>query len=416
MKTGNNAFSLLDASNTLIAGSINTNLIADKAVTTLKLQDKSVTEPKLADLAVSTRTINNGAVTEQKLASNSVTSSKIAYNTINNNHIINNTITGSKIAEQTLTGNHIANNSLNNAQYNSDSVNDRVIASGAIKERHYSNLSIPNRAYKEQSIYGNVIKNGGITSIHMGQNSITTNAIANGAVTEPKLADGAVTSRVLNKGAVEQVHLTQNAVTNIAINDGAVSTSKYAPQSITKDKLAKDVMDLIGDPVQYDENNNVTLRKDLTVTGNIKANGTITGLKVLNSVFMDLAEAYEPSENEVFNPGDIVQVNEDGKLIRAISSSHFPIVGVVSDEYAACYGATEDELQEHTKIPVGLIGKIHVNVIGSVKLGDKIALIKDGIGASCTTNNLLKDNIIGKALETNTDNGMKKVLCLVFPN
>lgn len=416
LKVGQNSFSKLDASSTLLSGSITTDLLKDKAVTTLKLQDKSVTEPKLSDLAVSTRTIVNNAVTEQKLANASVTSSKLANNSVHNIHIGDKQITSNKIADNTIINSNIADKAIINRHLNDNSVDTRVLASNSVDTRHYNNYSITNSKYAKQSIFGEAIKNNSITSMHMAQNAIVTNAIANGAVNHDKLADNSVRNNNIQQGAVESIHLSTNSVTNQAINDSSISTSKYQDKSITKNKLADDVVTLIGDPVVYDSNNNVTLRKDMTVKGNVVVNGTLEAKKVFNAVFMDIAEGYEPEKDEVFNPGDIVQVNEEGKLIRAISSSHFPVVGVVSDEYATCYGATEEEIESGKKIPVGLIGKIHVNVVGSVKLGDKIALIKDGMGASCNTNNLLKDNVIGKALESNDKNEVKKVLCLVFPN
>lgn len=415
LKTGANSFSLLDASKTFISGSITSSLLADKCVTTLKVADKAITEPKLADAAVSNRTIVNGAVTESKIGGSAVTSGKIKDANILTKHYADLSITESKIANNTITGSKIADKAINSNNINDNAIIERTIANKALIERHYGDKSVSNRVLQDNSVYGTKIKNAGVTSTHLADNSVVSRIIANGAVTKLKIADNSIFNSHLSDSCVSSTNIALNAVLSKHISDNALTTSKYANKSITKAKLADDVVKLIGDPVIYDENNNVTLRNDLKVSGNVNVVGTLTAEKVYNSVFMDLAEAYDPNPEEVFNPGDIVQVNEDGKLTRAVSSSHFPIVGIVSDEYAACYGATEEELEEGTKIPVGLIGKIHVNVIGAVKLGDKIALIKDGVGASCSTNNLLEDNIIGKALESNNEIGLKKVLCLVYP-
>lgn len=415
LKTGANSFSLLDASKSFIAGSINSSLLADNCITTLKIANKAITEPKIGDAAISSRTIVNGAVTESKIGANAVTSGKIKDANILNKHYADLSITESKIANNTITGSKIANKAINSNNINDNAIIERTIANKALIERHYGNNSISNRVLQDNSVYGTKIKNAGVTSTHLADNSVVTRTIANGAVTKSKIADSSIFNSHLSDSCIGSTNIAINAVLSKHISDNALTTSKYANKSITKAKLADDVVKLIGDPVIYDENNNVTLRNDLKVSGNVNVVGTLTAEKVFNSVFMDLAEAYEPNPEEIFNPGDIVQVNEDGKLTRATSTSHFPIVGIVSDEYAACYGATEEELEERTKIPVGLIGKIHVNIVGPVKLGDKIALIKDGMGASCSTNNLLEDNIIGKALESNNEIGLKKVLCLVYP-
>lgn len=416
VKIGTNSFSLFDAGQILISGSITTNLLKDGAITDLKIANGAVTEPKLGDLSVSNRTLQNSAVTEAKIDAAAVTSSKIKDANVLSNHIINKGITKDKLADKAVSTEKVADRAINSLQLNDSSVIARTIGNNAIETRHYANISIPNTAYKKASIYGDVIKDEGIKSSHLQDNSVVDRVIANGAVTEAKIVDKAIKNKHLTSSCVESVNIANNAVTTKAINDGAISNAKYAEKSISKDKLGDDVINLIGNPVTYDQQNNVSLKNDLHVKGKVTVEGTLTANKVFNSVFMDLAEAYEPAEDEIFTPGDIVQVNEDGKLTRAVSSSHFPIVGVVSDEYAACYGATEEELESAEKIPVGLIGKIHVNVIGPVKLGDKIALIRDGVGASCSTNNLLNSNIIGKALESSNETELKKVLCLVYPN
>lgn len=183
-------------------------------------------------------------------------------------------------------------------------------------------------------------------------------------------------------------------------------------------KLGDDVIELIGDPVKYDKDNNVTLRKNLSVSGDIVANGTIKATKIYNAVFMDLAEAYVPAPDVTFVPGDIVELREDGFVYKADSVNDSKvIVGVISNEYAQCFGATEEELTTNQKVAVGMIGKVHVNVVGPVKIGEYIGACKDGIGVSKDLDLTLQSkHIIGKALESNDSHDPKKVLCLIFPN
>ena len=416
IKTGQGSLSLFDADHLIMPSTITTKLLKDKAVTTLKVDDKAITEIKLADLSVSNRVIVNEAVTETKIGNGAVVSSKIKNKNVLEKHIADKNISTIKLADKAVTADKINNEAVNSLHIANNAVISRTIASKSIEAKHYADISIPFTAYQKNSIYGDVIKNEGISALHLAQNAVVTRTIANGAVTDEKIKDASIYNKHLSNACVESVHLAEKAVTTKSIDDDAVTTSKCANKIITRDKLADDVIGLIGDAVKYDKDNNVSIRNELRVKGSVNVDGTLTANKVYNSVFMDLAEAYEPAEDEIFNPGDIVQVNEDGKLTRAKASSLFPIVGIVSDEYAECFGASEEEIESAAKIPVGLIGKIHVNVIGPVKLGDKIALIRDGIGASCSTNNLLRDNIVGKALESNNETGLKKVLCLVYPS
>ena len=152
---------------------------------------------------------------------------------------------------------------------------------------------------------------------------------------------------------------------------------------------------------------NIYTEQNITANGNISCNGVITASKVYNAVYNDLAEGYIPGEK--LEPGDIVEIREDGKVYKAEYNSN-KIVGVVSDEFADCYGASVKEIKSGEKIAVGLIGKVHVKVKGAVKIGDTICCLEQGIGAS------FNGRKIGKALETKHENGIYKVLCLIYPN
>lgn len=420
IKTAKNTYSLFDASYFIMPGTITTPLLADKCVTEMKLGDKSVIEPKLGDLAVSTRAINNSAVTEIKIGPKAVTELKLGDEavvtrvlknlSVTNPKLANKAVTGDKVADKTITDKHIAN----------EAITSELLGPKCIKNRHIDDKAVDFRTLADSAVYGRVIKPAGVENIHLAKDAVNTINVLNGAITQLKIADNSIVHNHIQEGQIHNKHLADASVSTIKLQDLCVTTPKIEDKAVTKRKLADDVIQLIGDPVMYDQDNNVTMRKDLTVKGNVEVVGTLTANKVYNAVFMDIAEAYEPEKDEVFIPGDIVQLNKDGKLQRATSVdaqiSGYPIVGVVSDEYAACYGATEEELKEGTKIAVGLIGKVHVNVAGPVKLGDKIGLYKEGYGASVRTSNIVKDYVIGKALETNEEYGLKKVLCLIYPN
>ena len=396
IKTANNSLSLLDASQSFLDSSITSNLLADKCIIESKIADNAITNRTILDNTINGTKILNNAITENKLANNSVISSKIKDKNILTNHITDGAITSIKLAN--------------------NSVTEDILASKAIDTRHFKDRCVTNQVLALNSVDSNIIINKGIASKNIGDKQIVTRTIANGAIVKDHIVSNSIATEHIIDKSVTKDKLADDSVSTNNIIDKSITTNKIVDRSITRDKLATDVINIIGDPVLYEADDNVILRKGLTVNENINVTGDITANRVYNAVFMDIAEAYIPNKDEVFIPGDIVQVNDEGLLIRAINSSSFPIVGVVSDEYATCYGATDKELEDRDKIAVGMIGKVHVNVIGPVNVGDYIALAKDGMGASYKDNNLLKEHIIGKALETNTDNDLKKVLCLIYPN
>lgn len=390
-------------------------MLADKSVTNIKVDDNAINERTLENLSVTEPKLNNLCVTEPKLANQSVSSTKVKDSNILNKHVKNNELEGVKFKDKTIRGIKIADKTLEGINFNDNTIDARILKDRCLIGRHFSEYCIPHSAYQIESVYGNVLKDAGIENRHLAINSINTNQLMNGCVTEPKVANKAIKNKHLDIDSVDGNNLVTGAVKEKHYSDLSIPTTAYKDKSITKVKLNDEVINLIGDPVQYDSNNDVELRKNLKVNGNAEVVGTLTALKVYNSTFMDIAEAYEPAKDVVFIPGDIVQVNDEGLLVKGDPNSHFPIVGTVSSEYASCYGATEEELEKGTKVAVGLIGKVHVNVVGPVKNGDKIALAKDGLGASFNYNNLIKDNIIGKALESNDSVETKKVLCLIYP-
>lgn len=415
IKVAKNTYSYFDAAHFIMRGTIVTDLLADECVTEPKLGPKAVTEPKLNDSAVSTRTVIDLNITEPKIGPKAVTETKIGDQALVNRHYKDKSISNNKIEDNTLENVKFKDKTLTNSKIADATIIDTLIADKAIKNRHLDLSIVRNENLDNESVYGSKIKIKGVEQKHLADNAVNTINVLNGAITGIKIPPKQIGPEHLIEQAVNTIHYANNSVTNIKLAQDSVGTINLINKSVTKNKLGDDVVSLIGDPVQYDSDDNVSLRKNLTVNGNINAIGNITAAKVYNAVFMDIAEGYEPQEGEIFIPGDIVAVNDAGKLERA-TPSEYPIVGIVSEEYAACYGATEEELKTGKKIAVGLIGKVHVNVAGPVKLGDKIGLFKSGYGASIKTNNIVKDYIIGKALESSEDGGLKKVLCLIYPN
>lgn len=411
IKTAKNTYSLFDAAQFIMPGSITTELLKDGCVTTIKLADKSVTEIKLADDSVSNRTIIDTAVTTSKLANKSVTEPKLADNAVSNRTIVNLAITNSKIANNTIQNIKLEDKTITNSKIADATIINSLLANYCVTNMKVADKAIDFRTLADESVYGRVIKLKGVENKHLADGAVNTNNILNGAVTGVKIPDKQIGENHIKDGAINTIHMTNGAITTIKLGDLSVTTSKLDDKSITKDKLADDVIGLIGDPVQYDSNNDVHLRNNLSVKGDVNVTGTLTASRVYNATYMDIAEAYIPGED--LETGDIVEIREDGKVYKATTFSN-SVVGVISNQYAACYGATDVELEKGMKVAVGLIGKVPVKVNGPIKVGQRVIAGEDGIGY--TTNNMNSRGIIGKALETVTECGINKVLCLIYPN
>lgn len=368
-------WSKLDAKHTLIQQSIITNLIKDSAVTTSKIanqnvttekiKDKAVTTEKLEDLAVTTEKINDFAVTTPKIGSEAVTNDKLARNSVSTIKIQDKAVTTEKLNDQAVTTNKIAN----------VAVTDTKIADSAVITR--------------------TIRNEAVTEAKLADGAVTEWKIADGAVHAHNIAVGGVSNANLQTACVSTEKIEDYAVTNEKIENETINgATKIERHSITKDRLDPNIIDCLDRAVLHDGNGNVTGENNSTQIQTLKATGDIYAHRVYNVVYMDIAEGYVPGEE--LEPGNIVAMNEDGKVYKAKSINDC-IVGVVSNEFAHCLGASEEALIAGEQVAVGMIGKIHVKVKGPVRLGQRISISdKAGIGVA----NWMNVNNIGQSLET----------------
>lgn len=398
-------------SNLFLNKSISSNLIADGTITNQQIASATILEKNIKDSEITTSKILDSAITTAKISNSAVTNDKILNSTIKNEKIANGTLTNIKLADLTIETGKLKDACVTTAKINTSAVttdkinalavttakiNDAAVTTGKINDSAVTEIKIATNAVTNTKIYNNAV-----TADKISDSAITTNKINNAAVTTAKIANAAVTT----------AELGNSAVTTAKILDGAITTIKIGENQVTSDKLSKTLISAINTSVKLDATGIASVNGGFYVKNNITCDGTITATKVYNAVYNDLAEGYVPGESLV--PGTITEIREDGKVYKATSLSS-AIVGVVSDEFAECYGASEEELLSGKKVAVGLIGKVHVLVKGPVKVGDRIISAGDGYGYAGTHRSHL--GIVGKALETSHDNGFHKVLCLIYPN
>ena len=342
IKTSLNKQGRIDAERTLSLETIVTDLIADSAITTSKIKNAAVTDTKLATDSVITVKIKN----------RNVTSSKIAIDAILNEHL----------------------------------------SDGCV---HTDNI-------KDGAITTNKIADEAVTNVKLSTNSVSTDKIRNNAVTRDKLSeslrkelDGLRKDIDDLDAELEQFKRDMNtAIENLN------NTIKELEASLKKEIILK--IDEFKNKYKLDNavvhNGTRSVGKNhgggSTELINLHCTGDIQGNRVYYMTYQDLAEAYMPGEH--LEPGDIVAMREDGLVYRAESTDPC-IVGVISDEFANCLGATREEIFLGLKVAVGTIGKVHVKVKGPVRLGQQINVSLSDPGIGYATSSL---HGVGKALET----------------
>jgi hypothetical protein len=374
IKINDGEYRRLNADETLDDNSVGTNLLKDSSITNIKIADKSIDSAKIMD----------GSIVTASLKDDCVTSDKIANEAIGEMHLQENSIGGKALQKNSVAESHIRNRSITSAK----------IAEGTIT---YINIA-------ENGIKAENIRDGAITSNKIGENAIKNKNYAERSITGDKIG----------LGTIEGVNIGEKQIASGVIQDQAIITRTISNKSVTREKLADDIEMLITQTeqlknvVQHDGRGNITGQGDGST-----ALGDVYAQRVYNIAYMDIAEGYVPGE--LLEPGDIVAMHEDGKVYKTKSINDC-IVGVVSNEYANCFGASKEELLSGAKVAVGLIGKIHVNVKGPVRLGQRISISSSDAGIGVA--NWMNTMNIGQALETKSDcdfGTIHKVLVQVRP-
>lgn len=445
--------------------SVVTTLIADKAITSAKIlsdvadnSKRAITKDHIKDGEITVAKLA-GSITGDKLTAGTITKDQLADNSVTKDQILDGDVISSKIlnhatdnSKRAITRNHIQDSEIIEAKLAANAVTSTKILSDvaddakrAITTNHIKNAAITSEKLAANAVTSSVLSqdasvdaNRSVGANHIKNKAVTGRAIADNTIQTISLYSYTDPISNITTGAVATKNLTDACVTDIKLATDSVTKEKIKAATITYDKIAEKTIPLGRLDIALQTQINAAMKSASEYEGNVAYvacpttytneagapidvmgldmkdkniinAGSISATKVYNAVFNDLAEGYIPGCHNLI-PGDIVEIRHDGKVYRADRLSK-KIVGVISDQYAACYGASEEEIKNGTKVAVGLIGKVYVNVIGPVKQGDRIGIIQAGLGYSHDD-----QHTVGKSLEDKTDEDVGKVLCLIYPN
>ena len=139
-------------------------------------------------------------------------------------------------------------------------------------------------------------------------------------------------------------------------------------------------------------------------SGNLITKGTITGSRVYNACYNDLAEYMEKEDyNEVIEPGDVVCFTDNGKVTKIKNTEDtLRVAGVVSSLDTAGQILGGDGLKENEKCLIALAGRVYVKVNCPVGTGNLLRVMNDG---TVSVTNTLDRFVIGKATKP-SENGI----------
>lgn len=153
-------------------------------------------------------------------------------------------------------------------------------------------------------------------------------------------------------------------------------------------------------------------------SGGTSTAGTITGNWSLGSgsrllsTYADLAERFEA--DAIYDAGTVVEMGGDKEITAVQYELSEDVFGVVSTTAGYLMNAMAGDDDTHPAIAVG--GRVHVKVTGKVKKGQRLVSAGNGIARAAKPGEASAFNIIGRALEHKTTEGLGVVEAFVKIN
>lgn len=183
----------------------------------------------------------------------------------------------------------------------------------------------------------------------------------------------------------------------------------------TQKYMKKEGDTFTGDVKFGSDNNHINTAGDVYMN-TLTCRGNITGNKTYHPIYNDYAEFFPRAE--ATEPGDIISLDIDSAKEQYGKAKRGSIVvGVHSDEFGQLIGGDappdgKDYFAWNIDryIPVGLIGRCRVKVIGSVKKGDYIIPSDEYPGVGIATNDPAEArNAVGFAVENSDADDIRRV-------
>lgn len=401
--------------------SLTDTVIARNSVNGNRIRQRSISRDRIEQESLTAEEIENATITGAKIAEKAINSQHIKSGAIDSIHLQTGSVDGTKIQLGVVSGQHLETNCIGNEHLKVNAVEERHLEADCVTSEKLREQAVQSKHLSDNSVLSQHLAEAQVLALHLANQAVETEKIALAAVGEAQLGDGSVTNTKLAKGCISADNLRQKIIGYQALeqdlynrlmgtlevigNVGTLPILNATERIMTKHLSASG--DAILERLQVSTN--------AVVNGTLHAKGDIsTDGRIFRATFNDLAEGYVPGEP--LTPGDIVEYRKNGKIYKSsFSNSEATVVGVVSDCYADCYGASLDEIATGAKVPVGLIGKVPVKIIGPVKLGQYIVAGDQGVGFAVTHRDATTP-VIGKALACKTSEKIEPVLCLIFPN
>jgi hypothetical protein len=200
---------------------------------------------------------------------------------------------------------------------------------------------------------------------------------------------------------------TQDGDTIFQVNDGGVTTTALTIDGATAGLVAPKTLTI-------NSGNAVTaiINGGTGGIGNIGASGqgfnTIFA-KATTAEYADMAERFHADAE--YTSGTVVELGGVNEITLCQDELSNSVFGVVSTK--AAYLMNGGAGTNATHPPIAMTGRVPVNVMGFITKGDRLVSAGNGVARSANLDEITAFNVIGRALESKTDEGIGSIEAIV---
>ena len=177
-----------------------------------------------------------------------------------------------------------------------------------------------------------------------------------------------------------------NTSVTVADNDDSTSAITFAVEGVT-------IATVVGDGI--------------TLAAGKELNGTATAAQ-----YSDLAERF--ASDTMYEPGTVVALGGAAEITAVAEEASDEVFGVVSGTHQAAFKMNGAAGSDATHPYIAMSGRVQVKVTGAVNKGDRlIASATAGVARAATKAECTAFNVIGRALESKSSEGLGSVLAAV---
>ena len=200
---------------------------------------------------------------------------------------------------------------------------------------------------------------------------------------------------------------TQDGDTIFQVNDGGVTTTALTLDGATANAT-------IAKTLTINSGSSVTalINGGTNGVGNIGATGAVFNTifaKATTAEYADMAERFHADAE--YPAGTVVELGGVNEITLCQDDLSDKVFGVVSTK--AAYLMNGGAGTNATHPPIAMTGRVPVNVMGFVTKGDRLVSAGNGVARSANLDEITAFNVIGRALESKTDEGIGSIEAIV---